>query len=290
MQRKTLTADRPSQKGSAVTPRRTPGTDPRGRQEASASTRRIRSVAWSSLPFVVFLAILVAWGAVVELFKIPAYLLPGPVAVFERLFSDASSLWTHTQSTLVVIVIGLLLSIVIGIPLGLVIALSRTAKQLLYPQVMILQLVPKIAVAPLLLVWLGFSINTKIGLVILITFFPLLMASISGFRILDERLLYLTRSMGATRWQTFWFLRFPAALPVIFSGIKTSATIAITGALVAEFLGSNSGLGYALLRASGALDTTYMFAILVILTVIGVIVNYLVEAVEWLLTPWQRRT
>ncbi|WP_081624225.1 ABC transporter permease [Arthrobacter sp. 135MFCol5.1] len=290
MQRKTLTADRPSQEGSAVAPRRTPGTDTRGRQETSASTRRIRSVAWSSLPFVVFLAILVAWGAVVELFKIPAYLLPGPVAVFERLFSDASSLWNHTQSTLVVIVIGLLLSIVIGIPLGLVIALSRTAKQLLYPQVMILQLVPKIAVAPLLLVWLGFSINTKIGLVILITFFPLLMASISGFRILDERLLYLTRSMGATRWQTFWFLRFPAALPVIFSGIKTSATIAITGALVAEFLGSNSGLGYALLRASGALDTTYMFAILVILTVIGVIVNYLVEAVEWLLTPWQRRT
>ncbi len=273
-----------------MAPRRTPGTDTRGRQETSASTRRIRSVAWSSLPFVVFLAILVAWGAVVELFKIPAYLLPGPVAVFERLFSDASSLWNHTQSTLVVIVIGLLLSIVIGIPLGLVIALSRTAKQLLYPQVMILQLVPKIAVAPLLLVWLGFSINTKIGLVILITFFPLLMASISGFRILDERLLYLTRSMGATRWQTFWFLRFPAALPVIFSGIKTSATIAITGALVAEFLGSNSGLGYALLRASGALDTTYMFAILVILTVIGVIVNYLVEAVEWLLTPWQRRT
>jgi len=290
MQRKTLTADRPSQKGTALPPRQTPGTDSGERREVSASTRRIRSVVWSSLPFVVFLAILVAWGAVVELFKIPAYLLPGPVAVFGRLFSDASSLWTHTQATLVVIVIGLLLSIVIGIPLGLVIALSRTAKQLLYPQVMILQLVPKIAVAPLLLVWLGFSINTKIGLVILITFFPLLMASISGFRILDERLLYLTRSMGASRWQTFWFLRFPAALPVIFSGIKTSATIAITGALVAEFLGSNSGLGYALLRASGALDTTYMFAILVILTVIGVIVNYLVEAVEWLLTPWQRRT
>ena len=289
MQRKTLTADGPSQAGSAAIPRPTPGTAPRKKGEKSVTRQRIGSIAWSSLPPLVFLAILLAWGAVVAIFRIPAYLLPGPAAVFERLFSDATSLWTHTQSTLVVIVIGLLLSIVIGIPLGLVIALSRTAKQLLYPQVMILQLVPKIAVAPLLLVWLGFSINTKIGLVVLITFFPLLMASISGFRILDDRLLYLTRSMGATRWQTFWSLRFPAALPVIFSGIKTSATIAITGALVAEFLGSNSGLGYALLRASGAMDTEYMFAILVILTVIGVIVNYLVEAVEWLLTPWQRR-
>ncbi|WP_240341968.1 ABC transporter permease [Arthrobacter sp. Alg241-R88] len=289
MQRKTLTVDSPSTSGSAAIPGPMPGTARSNGRDTSAATRQIRSIAWSSLPLLVFLAILVAWAAVVELFKIPAYLLPGPIAVFERLFSDASSLWTHTQSTLVVIVIGLLLSIVIGIPLGLVIALSRTAKQLLYPQVMILQLVPKIAVAPLLLVWLGFSINTKIGLVILITFFPLLMASISGFRILDDRLLYLTRSMGATRWQTFWFLRFPAALPVIFSGIKTSATIAITGALVAEFLGSNSGLGYALLRASGAMDTEYMFAILVILTIIGVIVNYMVEAVEWLLTPWQRR-
>ncbi|MDR6509108.1 NitT/TauT family transport system permease protein [Arthrobacter oryzae] len=235
------------------------------------------------------MAILLGWAAAVELFRIPAYLLPGPLAVFERLFTDANSLWVHTQSTLVVLVIGLLLSIVIGIPLGLVIALSRTAKQLVYPPVIVLQLVPKIAVAPLLLVWLGFSLNTKVALVVLITFFPLLMASISGFRILDDRLLYLTRSMGTSRWQTFWALRFPAALPVIFSGIKTSATIAITGALVAEFLGSNSGLGYALLRASGAMDTEYMFAILVILTVIGVVLNYLVEAVEWLLTPWQRR-
>lgn len=290
MQRKNLTVDRPGHTASAVSPQQTLNAPKPVQRKAAATRRRLGSVAWSALPLLVFVAILVLWAAVVGLFKIPAYLLPGPVDVIERLVRDAGNLWTHTQSTLVVIVVGLVLSIAIGVPLGLVIALSRTAKQLLYPQVIILQLVPKIAVAPLLLVWLGFSINTKIGLVVLITFFPLLMASISGFRILDDRLLYLTRSMGASRWQTFWSLRFPAALPVIFSGIKTSATIAITGALVAEFLGSNSGLGYALLRASGAMDTEYMFAILVILTVIGVIVNYLVEAIEWLLTPWQRRS
>lgn len=282
-------ADRPSQTASAAVAVAPRGMEQRKAGETSATRRRFGSIAWSSLPPLVFAAILLGWAAAVELFKIPAYLLPGPLAVFERLFTDVNSLWVHTQSTLVVLVIGLLLSVAIGIPLGLVIALSRTAKQVVYPPVIVLQLVPKIAVAPLLLVWLGFSLNTKVALVVLITFFPLLMASISGFRILDDRLLYLTRSMGASRWQTFWALRFPAALPVIFSGIKTSATIAITGALVAEFLGSNSGLGYALLRASGAMDTEYMFAILVILTIIGVILNYLVEGIEWLLTPWQRR-
>lgn len=252
------------------------------------SRRRTRSVAWAMVPPLVFLAILGAWAAVVQVFSIPTYLLPGPVGVFERLITDAPSLWGHTQATLTAIVVGFVLSIAIGIPLGLVIALSRAAKQTLYPPVMVLQLIPKIAIAPLLLVWLGFGPETKIMLVVLITFFPVLLASVSGFSILDDRLLYLTRSMGASRWQTFWSLRFPAALPVIFSGIKTSATLAITGALVAEFLGSNSGLGYALLRASSALDTEYMFATLVILTVIGIVINYLLEFVEWLLTPWQR--
>ncbi|WP_235577222.1 ABC transporter permease [Rathayibacter sp. Leaf299] len=258
------------------------------RRSSARTRRRTRSVAWAMVPPLVFLAILVAWAAVVEIFAIPTYLLPGPVDVFTRLFEDADSLWRHTQATLTAIVIGFVLSIAIGIPLGLVIALSRAAKQTLYPPVMVLQLIPKIAIAPLLLVWLGFGPETKIMLVVLITFFPVLLASVSGFSILDERLLYLTKSMGASRWQTFWSLRFPAALPVIFSGIKTSATLAITGALVAEFLGSNSGLGYALLRASSALDTEYMFATLVILTVIGIVINYLLEFIEWLLTPWQR--
>src|SRR5437016_4708337 len=111
--------------------------------------------------------------------------------------------------------------------------LSPLAKQLVYPPIVLMQLVPKIAVAPLFLVWLGFGIESKVLLTVLMTFFPLLLASISGFQILDDRLLYLTKSMGATRWQTFRYLRFPAALPVIFSGIKTSATIAATAAIVA---------------------------------------------------------
>jgi len=152
-----------------------------------------------------------------------------------------------------------------------------------------MQLVPKIAVAPLFLVWLGFGIESKVLLTVLMTFFPLLLASISGFQILDDRLLYLTQSMGATRWQTFRYLRFPAALPVIFSGIKTSATIAATAAIVAEFVGSNRGLGYVLLRGTSTMDIELTFAVLVLLTLIGILINYVVEFSEWLMTPWQRQ-
>lgn len=255
---------------------------------AARRRRRIRQIAWNSLPPLTFVAVLGIWAAVVPLFHIPSYLVPSPGSVFGRIISDFPTLWTNARLTVFEIIVGFALSIVVAIPLGLLIALSPLAKQLVYPPVMLLQLVPKIAVAPLFVVWLGFGNDAKILLTLLMSFFPLLLASISAFRILDDRLLYLTRSMGASRWQTFRHLRFPAALPVIFAGLKTSATIAVTAALVAEFVASNSGLGYLLLQGTTELDTTLIFAVLVVLTIVGIIINYLVELAEWLLTPWQR--
>lgn len=250
--------------------------------------RHFKKLLWNALPPLTFVAIVALWAAIIPLFQIPSYLLPGPVEVFRRLIAEASQLWDNSQTTLLEIIWGFGLTLVTAIPLGLAIALSPLAKQIVYPPVMLLQLVPKIAVAPLFLVWLGFGMESKVLLTLLMTFFPLLLASISGFQILDERLLYLTRSMGASRWQTFRFLRFPAALPVIFSGIKTSATIAATAAIVAEFVGANKGLGYVLLRGTSTLDTELIFAVLVVLTLIGIVINYVVEFAEWVMTPWQR--
>src|SRR5882672_12554314 len=250
--------------------------------------RLARRIAWNLLPPLTFVGMVALWWGAVELFRIPAYLLPGPGAVFSRLVTDASLLWTHSKVTLIEILLGFGLTIVTAIPLGLLIALSALAKQVVYPPIMLMQLVPKIAVAPLFLVWLGFGLESKVLLTVLMTFFPLLLASISGFQILDDRLLYLTKSMGATRWQTFRYLRFPAALPVIFSGIKTSATIAATAAIVAEFVGANKGLGYVLLRGTSTMDIELVFAVLVVLTVIGIAINYAVEFCEWAMTPWQR--
>jgi NitT/TauT family transport system permease protein len=254
----------------------------------SRRRRAVRRVAWNLLPPLTFVAMVGLWWAAVETFKIPAYLLPGPGAVFSRLASDAALLWAHSQVTLIEILLGFGLTVVTSIPLGLLIALSALAKQVVYPPIMLMQLVPKIAVAPLFLVWLGFGIESKVLLTILMTFFPLLLASISGFMILDDRLLFLTKSMGASRWDTFRYLRFPAALPVIFSGIKTSATIAATAAIVAEFVGANKGLGYVLLRGTSTMDIELVFAVLVVLTVVGIAINYFVEFCEWAMTPWQR--
>jgi NitT/TauT family transport system permease protein len=271
-----------------VTPQSIEFSPSRNRSAQQRFTKRVRAVAWAALPALTFVLILCAWALATALLEIPSYLLPGPFEVFDRLFADSDLLWRNGLQTMTVIAIGFCLTVLIAIPLGLLIALSPLAKRTVYPPVMLLQLVPKIAIAPLLLVWLGFGMENKVLLVILISFFPLVLASVSGFSILDDRLLYLTSSMGASGWQTFWYLRFPAALPIIFAGIKTSATIAITAALVAEFIGSNSGLGFVLLRASGTLDTQMIFAVLVVLTGIGIGVNYLVEFIEWLLTPWQR--
>ncbi len=258
------------------------------RAKLSAGERRLRTIGWNLLPPLTFLAIVGLWSGSIRLFGIPAYLLPAPGAVFSRVVTDAAMLWTHAMVTMTEIVLGFALTIVFAIPLGLLIALSPLAKQILYPPIMLLQLVPKIAVAPLFLVWLGFGIESKVLLTVLMTFFPLLIASISGFQILDERYLYLTKSMGASTWQTFRYLRVPSALPVIFAGVKTSATIAATAAIVAEFVGANAGLGYVLLRGTSTMDLELTFAVLVVLTIIGIIINYAVEFAEWAMTPWQR--
>src|SRR5687768_2559131 len=254
----------------------------------SRIVRNLKRVGWNLLPPLTFVAIVALRAAAIPIFKIPPYLLPGPGGVFSRVITDAPQLWENSVVTLTEIVFGFGLTLVSAIPLGLLIALSMLAKQLIYPPLMFMQLVPKIAVAPLFLVWLGFGIESKVLLTLLMTFFPLLLASISGFQILDDRFLYLTKSMGATGWQTFRYLRFPAALPVIFSGIKTSATIATTAAIVAEFVGANKGLGYVLLRGTSTMDMELTFAVLVVLTLVGIAINYLVEFSEWLMTPWQR--
>jgi NitT/TauT family transport system permease protein len=249
--------------------------------------RRLRRIAWNLLPPLTFVGMVALWWGAVGVFKIPAYLLPGPGAVFSRLVTDAGILWGHTQITLIEILLGFGLTIVSAIPLGLLIALSALAKQVVYPPIMLMQLVPKIAVAPLFLVWLGFGLESKVLLTVLMTFFPLLLASISGFIILDDRLLFLTKSMGASLGYVP-VLAVSRSVAVIFSGIRTSATIAATAAIVAEFVGANRGLGYVLLRGTGTMDIELVFAVLVVLTIVGIAINYLVEFSEWAMTPWQR--
>ncbi|HKW82014.1 MAG TPA: ABC transporter permease, partial [Casimicrobiaceae bacterium] len=241
-------------------------------------------------PIATFVALLLAWQFLVRLFGVPEYILPVPTEFLHKLVESRSLIWQHTLITAGEVVSGFLFAAAIGVPLGLMIVSFKSLERSLYPLIVFFQLIPKIAVAPLFVVWFGFGPFPKVLLTFMLCFFPTLVASMTGFRALDERVLYLSRSMGAGAVQTFRYIRLPSALAHIFGGFKVSIVFAATGAIVAEFVGSNSGLGYLLLRATSYLDMPLIFAVLVALSAIGIVFSYAVQLLERLCMPWLRRT
>jgi len=254
---------------------------------AAAATRRDR-IAALLYPLGTFAALLLAWQFLVRAWGVPEYILPVPTEFLVKLVQSWRLIWEHTLVTAYEILAGFVLAAAIGVPLGLMIVSSRTLERSLYPLIVFFQLIPKIAVAPLFIVWFGFGPFPKILLTFLLCFFPTLVASMTGFRALDERVLYLSRSMGANAWQTFRYVRLPSALGHIFGGFKVSVVFASTGAIVAEFVGANSGLGYLLLRATSYLDMPLIFAVLVALSAIGILFSYAVQLLERVCMPWAR--
>ncbi len=241
------------------------------------------------LPVLSFVVLVVMWEVAIVGLQVPEYLVPAPSKFIARFYEARQLLWDQSLVTGGEVLAGFALATIISIPLALVIASVHVVERALYPLIVFLQLVPKIAIAPLFIVWFGFGPFPKVLLTFLLCFFPVLVDSMTGFRSLDVRLLYLTRSMGARPWQTFLFMRLPAALPFIFSGLKVAIVLAVTGAIVGEFVGSNAGLGHVLLQGSSYLDTALIFAVLVALSVMGLAFSYGVEAAERLIMPWQRK-
>jgi len=237
-------------------------------------------------PIATFAALLVAWQFLVRLFGVPEYILPLPTEFLSKLVESRALIWQHTLVTASEVLLGFLFAAAIGVPLGLMIVSFRWLERSLYPLIVFFQLIPKIAVAPLFVVWFGFGPFPKILLTFMLCFFPTLVASMTGFRALDERVLYLTRSMGANAGQTFRYIRLPSAIAHIFGGFKVSIVFAATGAIVAEFVALNSGLGYLLLRATSYLDMPLIFAVLVALSAIGIVFSYAVQLLERLCMPW----
>jgi NitT/TauT family transport system permease protein len=241
-------------------------------------------------PLATFALLLLGWQFLVRAFGVPEYILPVPSEFIVKLAQSRALIWQHTLVTAQEILLGFLFATLISVPLGFLIVSIRFLELSLYPLIVFFQLVPKIAVAPLFVVWFGFGPFPKVLLTFLLCFFPTLVASMTGFRALDERVLYLTRSMGASWWQTFRYIRLPSALGYIFSGLKVSIVFSVTGAIVAEFVGANAGLGYLLLRGTSYLDMPLIFAILVALSLVGILGSYAVQALETLLMPWQRKS
>jgi NitT/TauT family transport system permease protein len=250
----------------------------------------VRSDRMSAIlyPLASFVALFLLWQYGVRAAGIPEYILPVPSEFLARLWADRALITDHTLITAKEILLGFLAAAGISIPLGFFIVSVRPIERAVYPQIVFFQLVPKIAIAPLFVVWFGFGLFPKVLLTFLLCFFPTLVASMSGFRALDERVLFLTESMGATWWQTFCYVRLPAAMSYIYAGLKVSVVFAATGAIVGEFVGANAGLGYLLLRGTSYLDMPLIFAVLVALSVIGIAFSYIVQYSERLLMPWQR--
>lgn len=241
------------------------------------------------LPLLTMGGLVLAWQLLVPVFEVPEYILPVPSEFLVRTWDARELLWRNALVTGAEVLLGFGAATLLSVPLALAIALTRFLERAFYPLIVFFQLIPKIAIAPLFIVWFGFGLFPKVLITFLLCFFPTLVASMVGFKAVEQRLLYITRSMGASRWQTFRFIRLPAALPFIFTGLRVSIVFAATGAIVGEFVGANAGLGYLLLRGTSYLDTSLIFAVLVVLSVMGLAFSYAVIFTEKLVMPWRSK-
>jgi NitT/TauT family transport system permease protein len=246
---------------------------------------RVVFSAWVR-PLLLIAILLVLWELVILAFRIPPYLVPTPMAVVTQLVEEWPKLLRESMFTLYATLGGFGLAIAFGIPMALFIAYSRTVESFVYPLLVFSQSVPKVAIAPLFVVWFGFGIIPKVISAFLLAFFPIVVATVVGFKSVERDMLDLARSMKATRMQIFRRIALPQALPSIFGGLKVSVTLAVVGAVVGEFVGSNSGIGYVLQIANGNFDLPLMFAALTVLSLIGVLLFAAVDLVERMMIPW----
>lgn len=237
-------------------------------------------------PFVGFGALILIWVLITTVFNIPDYLLPSPLAVVRRMSVEWRILVSQTSYTLIEIVSGFLAAILIGIPMAFAVVLSRPVERIVLPIVVASQAIPKVAIAPILVIWLGFGLFPKIVISFLIAFFPILVSTITGLKSVETEMIDLVRSMGASTAKIMLRVRLPSALPQIFAGLKVSISMAVVGAIVGEFVGADRGLGYLLLTATGALDGTLVWAALVVLIALGVSLFQIVSRIERVAIRW----
>ncbi|HLI11742.1 MAG TPA: ABC transporter permease [Alphaproteobacteria bacterium] len=230
------------------------------------------------LRILLFLVSLGVWEAAVRLFDIPAFILPAPSRAILALYRGAVSgvylhnLWVTLAETL----LGFLVGSVAAFILGTAVAVSRSVEYFLYPYIVMFQSMPKVALAPLIIVWFGLGLASKVVSAALVAFFPLLVNTIAGLRSADEDRVSLMRSLAASEGQIFWMLRLPSALPFIMAGLEVAMVLSLIGAIVAEFVGAESGLGMLIQSMNFTMDVAGQFAVLFILAVMGLALNGIV--------------
>lgn len=237
-------------------------------------------------PLVSFVLILAIWQFYVEFFNVSKIILPSPFEILEVSWTRSDLLLKEAWPTFLESVYGFALALVIGIPMAVCVANSRVLNLSLYPILIATQSVPKVAIAPIVLVWFGIGMQSKLAIAFLVAFFPIVVDTATGLQATPPGLVELGRSLRASRWQMFWKVQFPAALPFVFSGAKVAVTLAVIGAVIGEFVGSVNGLGNLLLSANSQLDGPMAWAALIWLSVLGILLFVVVELAQRLLMPW----
>ena len=234
----------------------------------------------------VLILLCIIWEGATRGGYVSPIVLPQPTAVVVDLVTHWRLFVTQAGMTLMEILTGFAASIAVAIPLAVLLSTFRTLERMFYPIVVGSQTVPVVSIAPILLAWFGFGLLPKMIVVVLITFFPIMTNTFGGLRAMSDQTNNLARSMGASRFQLFWHFQLPGALPNIFAGLKVAVTLSVVGAVVAEFVGSDSGLGYEIMLAGSNLNLAHQFASVAVLSLLGLVLFAIMTRIERLCLPW----
>jgi len=256
--------------------------------EADARPAGERRAALAALlpAFALFMGIIALWEAVSRIFKLPEFVLPAPTSILEVLVSRQRELGFAAYVTATEVVLGFLISALVGATVALVIARFTAFGRALYPLVVLFQNVPKVALAPLFILWFGFDLAPKVVLIVVIAFFPVAINMLVGLQTVDSNLIALMRSVGASRNEILRRIQIPNSLPYLMAGLKVAVTLAVIGAIVGEFAGAQAGLGYMIQFASTQMQTSLVFAALVEVSVLGMLFYYVIEWIERRYINW----
>lgn len=235
---------------------------------------------------ILFFLLLAVWELGVRISGVQPFLLPAPSVVFADLVRRPAWYAAHAYYTLLETFLGFALAVGVGIVMAVGVVYSRIVERTLFTILVTLNAVPKIAVAPLFIIWLGTDLSPKVAIAMLVALFPVVIDTVLGLRSVDPDMLDLARSFRASRLQILWKIRSPCALPSLFAGLKVGISLAFIGAIVGEFIAAQNGLGFVVVSSQATFDTTRMFAAILLLAVLGLLLFYLIEFLENLLLPW----
>jgi len=260
--------------------------DGRGEPELPPGPSRLRRALRASMPWLTVAGLFLAWEVLVRVLRIPDYLLPAPLEIWTQTYALKASVAAHTIATLETILYGFALAAAISLPLAVIVTASPAIASAVYPLLVIVHSVPKVALAPILVVALGANELPRIAVTFLVCFFPLVISIASGLLAVPTEYIEMCRAYRASRARELWRVRLPYAVPFIFSGLKVAITLAVVGAVVGEFVAAEKGLGYLIQSSTAFFKTPLAFGAIVILAIIGIALFQAVVAIERAFFPW----